>query len=124
MELILVTSLVLLSPALLAGSLVFPVYWILQYRILRRTGSWDLERELHGRWLRFLNRTILLAYVLCAGGILLPSVFPTVHAFLVGGWMLWIAAPLLLDLLIVMTISPDEAVGRWRAEQRVRRPWL
>lgn len=124
MELIVVTSLVLLSPALLAGSLVFPLYWVLQYRILRRTGSWVLQRELRWRWMRFLNRTILLAYVLCAGGILFPGVFPTVHAFLWGGWMLWVAAPLLLDLLIVMTISPDEAVARWRAEQRVRRPWL
>jgi hypothetical protein len=120
MEYLILIVLILLSPAILVGSLVFPVYWILQYRLLRRTGSWILHREFHTRWMKFLIRGITVAYLLCLGGMFLPELFPTVRLFLMSGWMLGVLVPVVADVAILMSCSPDRAVEKWRADQPTR----
>jgi hypothetical protein len=120
MEYLVLILLVILSPAILMGSLVFPFYWIGQYRLLRRTGSWILQRQFHLQWMKFAVRGIAVAYVLCLGGIFLPGVFPTVRLFLESGWMLGVLVPVIADVAILMACSPDGAVEKWRAEQPPR----
>lgn len=118
MEYLLVVGLLLLSPAILIASLVFPFFWIGQYRLLRNSGSWPRQREFQARWARFTGKGIAVAYVLCVGAILLPGVFPTVSAFLWSGWMFAITIPVVMDLAILMAYSPDVAVEQWKGEQK------
>jgi hypothetical protein len=111
-------ALVLLSPAILVASLIFPFYWIGQYLLLRRTGSWILQASYHRGWMRFTARGIAVAYVLCIGAIFLPDVFPTVLAFLKSGWLVGVGLgiPMVLDAALLMALSPDLAAEKWRAE--------
>ena len=118
MEYLLLVALILLSPAILVASLTFPFFWIGQYRLLRRTGSWPLQREFQVQWMKWTGRGVLVAYTLCVGAILLPGVFPTVRSFLWSGGMLGVVVPLAVDLAIFMACSPDVAVLRWRVEQK------
>ena len=120
MEYLLLVALVLLSPAILVVSLVFPFFWIGQYRLLRRSGSWRLQQEFQGRWVKRTCRGVLVAYIVCLGAILLPHVFPVVHSFLASGGMLGAAVPIVVDVAILMAYPPDAAVEQWRAEQQVR----
>ena len=115
-----VVAILLLSPAILAVSLLFPFYWIGQYRLLRKTGSWILQKEFHHRWMKFMGRAVIVSYVLCLGAIFLPRVFSSVRAFLESGWMLGIAIPLALDMGVLMVLSPDTAAEAWRSEQKPR----
>lgn len=117
MEYVLLVVLTLLSPAILACSLLFPFYWIGQYRLLRRTGSWKEQRPLHDRWMGRVGRGILASYVLVLAGLLFPSTFPTVGAFLKSGGMLWVAVPVVLDVALWMTLPLDRAVELWKAER-------
>jgi hypothetical protein len=104
---LLVIALILLSPALLAGSLLFPFFWISQVRLLRRTGSWILHRDAHARWMKRFGRAILASYVIIVGSLAWPDVFPRVRQFLESGWMLGIAIPIAVDAAILMLCSPD-----------------
>jgi len=113
-------ALLLLSPAILVVSLVFPFFWIRQYRLLRQSGSWRLQREFQDRWVNLTSRGILVAYIICIGALFLPGVFPTVHSFLRSGWMVGVAVPVVVDLAILMAYSPDAAVEQWKVEQKVR----
>jgi hypothetical protein len=113
-----VVALVLFSPAILVASLIFPFYWVGQYLLLRRTGSWSLQKDYHAWWMKFAARGIVVAYVLCIGAIFLPDAFPTVLTFLKSGWMIAVNIPLVVDAAILMSLSPDVAAEKWRAEHR------
>ncbi len=119
MEYLLVIALIVLSPALLAGSLLFPFYWISQVRLVRRTGSWILHRDAHARWMKNFGRAILVSYVVIGGALIWPDVFPKIRHFLESGGMLGIAVPMTIDAAILMIYSPDKAAEDWRAEQPV-----
>ena len=117
MEYLLLIALILLSPALLPWSLLFPFYWISQYRLMRRTGNWNLHREAHGRWMKVFGRAALVSYAVIVGALIWPDVFPRVRHFLESGRMLGITLPILLDAAILVIYSPDLAAEAWRAEQ-------
>jgi len=119
MEYLLLVALILLSPALLVWSLLFPFYWISQYRLVRRTGNWILHRDAHGRWMKVFGRAALVSYAVIVGALVWPEVFPRVRHFLESGWMLGMAIPILLDAALLVTYSPDLAAEAWRAEQPV-----
>jgi hypothetical protein len=117
MDVLLVIAVILLSPALLAGSLLFPPYWIGQYRLLRRTGSWALQRERQDAWTGRFVKAIGACYVICAGALLFPGVFPRLNAFLWKGGMLIVFGLIFIDFLVLAAFSPDKAVEAWKAEQ-------
>jgi hypothetical protein len=117
-----VIVLILLSPALLAGSLLFPFYWISQVRLVRRTGSWILHRDAHSRWMRIFARGILVSYVVIGGALFWPEVFPTVRHALENRWMFAMAIPMAIDAAILMSLSPDRAAEEWRVQQSARQP--
>lgn len=117
MEVLLAVGLLLLSPALLAASILFPFYWIGQYRLLRRTGSWVLHRERHELWRGWMWKAALTSYVLCLGGLLLPGIFPMVRSFLRNGGLLGIVPFAVLDFAVLGAFSPDRAFALWKADQ-------
>lgn len=117
MEYLIGIALLLLSPALFAGSLLFPFYWIGQYRLLRRTGSWESQREFHDRWMGRFGKAILISYALCAGGLLYPGVFPRLNSFLWNGGLLGVIGFAAIDFVVFARWSPDRAVELWKAER-------
>jgi len=120
MEYLFLIAVILLSPALLAWSLLFPFYWISQYRLVRRTGNWILHRDAHARWMKVFGRAALVSYVVIVGALIWPEVFPRVRQFLESGWMLGMAVPIVVDAAILALHSPDQAAEAWRAEQLAR----
>jgi hypothetical protein len=120
METLLAVLLVLASPGLFAASLLFPFFWIGQHRLLRRTGSWALQREFQKSWFGRLAYVGLSAMGICLLAFLREDLLPTVAAFLGSGGFLLAGLPFLLDIALVMLYSPDEAVQKWKAEQAGR----
>jgi len=113
-------ALILLSPALLAVSILFPFYWISQYRLLRRTGSWILHRDAHHRWMKIIGRGIAVSFVVILGALVFPGMFPRVHRFLESGGLLVVGGMVLVDLGILMALSHDRAAELWKAGQPSR----
>jgi hypothetical protein len=112
--------LVALSPVLLPVSLLFPFYWVGAYRLVRRTGSWKLHGEHHALWMPRLGKAGAVGGVVCLLALLLPDSLPTVFAAVESGGFLWVAAPIAIDLALVMLFSPDKGAERWKAEQESR----
>ena len=108
----------LLSPAIVAGSALFPFYWIGQYRILRRSGSWSEVRDFGHPWRSRFLRAIAAGYVLVLGALFFPGTFPRLLSALEKGHVLWVLVPAALDALVFIRFLPDRAMEKWRRESR------
>jgi len=111
---------VLLSPALLPVSILFPFYWVGQCDLLRRTGSWVLHREFHSRWMSRLGKAAVAGMAVALLAFLLPGILPRTAEFLASGGFLLAVIPVVLDVALVMVCSPDRAHAQWKAKQSER----